>query len=361
MYYIEPRAFKIKHEHKLPINYKTEWKHLFQPDYEYLNIKLGVKEIKNAFVNHYGLVIKNGLLVKGCAPNIGFSNYDDRFYYQHWRKAVEQMLVCRFGKSLPSVKLDDNRKYLLIHSPWFSYYFWITECIPRILMVKNHLKDLTLIYPESWDKFRFVKDTLSLFPELSIQKVETDKHLWVKNLIMPEVKPWTPMFIPEQVLEVRSFLLKSIQQKNFAELSSTNIYMSRRDSKRKNFENETDVSAMLKENGFIDIAFGDISMFEQINIIHKAQNVVSITGAGMSNFTFLSPGASVLDFTNEKYLSHKKYKFHYWKLSNIVEADYYVQFCPHTNHNHIPRFSLQNLIAPIPEMEKNVKQMLAKG
>jgi len=137
--------------------------------------------------------------------------------------------------------------------------------------------------------------------------------------------------------------------------------MSRRDSKRKNFENEDAVSAMLKENGFIDIAFGDISMFEQINIMHKAQNVVSITGAGMSNFTFLSSGANVLDVTNEKYLSHKKYKFHYWKLSNIVEADYYVQFCPHTNHSHIPRFSLQNLIAPIPAMERNIKLMLAKG
>lgn len=358
MYLIPPKGFTQKHEHKLPINYKPEYAHLFKPDYEYLKVKLGVRELKNVFVNHYGLVIKNGLLVKGCAPNIGFGSYDDGFYFQHWRKAVEQMLVSRFGESIPSMRLDDSKRYLLIHSPWFSYYFWITECLPRLLMVKDHLKELTLICPESWRKFRFVQDTLALFQNLETIEIPTDVHLWVKNLIMPEVKPWTPMFIPEQVSQVRNFLFNAIDNSITTFKRQPNVYLSRRDSKRKNFENESEVSSLLSDFGFSNIAFSELSLFEQVATMRFAKNVVSITGAGMSNFSFLSKGANVLDVTNEKYTSNTKYKFHYWKLANIVEANYYVQFCRHTNHQHLPRFSLQNLIADIGEMKSNVKSML---
>jgi len=136
-------------DYKLPLNFQPEWAHLFKPDFKYKTVDLKVKELKNVFVNHYGLVIKNGFLVQGCAPNTGFSNYDNGYYFKHWRRAAEQMLVCRYGNSLTSLRLDDNKRYLVIHSPWFSYYFWITECLPRLLMVKKQLKDLVLIYPEN--------------------------------------------------------------------------------------------------------------------------------------------------------------------------------------------------------------------
>ena len=183
--------------YKLPLNFKNNWAHLFKPDYKYKTVNLRVRELKNVFVSHYGLVIKNGLLAKGCAPNIGFAPfYDKSAYYKHWRKGIEQMLVCKYGKSLPSVTYNDNRKYLIIHSPWFSYYFWITECLPRLLMVKKQLANLTLLYPESWEKFSFVNETLSLFPELQIQKIPCGTHIFVKNLILPEFKPQTLMFIP---------------------------------------------------------------------------------------------------------------------------------------------------------------------
>lgn len=357
-YFIEPRNFSFKHEHRLPVNFKPEYEHLFRPDYKYLDVKLGVRSLENVFVNHYGLVLKNFLLVKGCAPNIGFSSYDDRFYYEHWRKAIEQLLVCKFGKSIPSIKLDPNKKYLLIHSPWFSYYFWITECLPRLLMVKDYLDELTLIYPESWKQFSFINETLLLFPKLKIEVVPADHQMFIKHLVMPEVKPWTPMFIPEQSLEVRKLILDEAFKRNVSVPSIKNLYLSRKDSKRKNFENETEVLNLLKKYGFEAVTFSGLSIFEQALLVHRAKNIVSITGAGMSNFTFLSEGTNVLDVTNEKYIHHKKYKFHYWKLTTIMRSNYFVQFCPHTNHPDVPRFSLQNLIPNLEEMEQIVHEMI---
>ena len=80
--------FKIKY--KKPLNVSGSLLKLFKPDYKYLKVNLKVKRLQNVFVNHYGLVMKNGLLVKGCAPNIGVSFYYLTALFKHWKKGLEQ-------------------------------------------------------------------------------------------------------------------------------------------------------------------------------------------------------------------------------------------------------------------------------
>jgi capsular polysaccharide biosynthesis protein len=356
-YLIEPKGFTRSINYRPPVNMQPEWEHLFRPDLAYKKVRLGVRQLRNVFVNHYGLVIDNGLLVKGCAPNIGFSSYDDGFYFPHWRKAMEQMLVCRFGKSLPSKRLDDGRTYLLIHSPWFSYYFWLTECIPRLMMVREHLRDLVLLYPQSWDEFPFINDTLGLFPELRIERIAKDVHLHVEHLVMPEVKPWTPMFIPEQIQQVRQLIFDAVDLKGVTPPYLGNIHLSRMDAKIKNFENREEVEMLLHQFGFQHVTMTGLSIFQQAAVMRVTEKTVSITGAGMSNFMFLSKDAQVLDVTNAGYLNHRKYKFHFWKLCCIVEASYQVLFCKYASDPSISLYAAQNLIADIPAMRAELETM----
>lgn len=359
-YLIPPTGFTTEIAHRYPVNMRPEWEHLFRPDNEYRKVRLGVRKLRNAFVNHYGLVIKNGLLVPGCAPNIGSGSYDDGFHLPHWRKAMEQLLVSRFGKSVVAKDLDDDRQYLVVHSPWFSYYFWVTECIPRLLSVREHHHDLVLIYPEQWKHLSFVNETLSLFPDLQWEVIPQDVHLRVKNLIMPEVKPWTPMFIPEQVLAVRKLIFDAAERLSVAAPWSGNIHLSRLDARYKNFENREEVTALLDGFGFRHITMTGLSIFQQAMLMRNTTNLVSITGAGMSNFTFLSAGANVLDVTNEGYLHHAKYKFHFKKLTDIVGASYRVLFCRHANDPGVSDYFLQNLVADIPAMRKELVEMCSE-
>jgi capsular polysaccharide biosynthesis protein len=356
-YLIRPKGFSGQIDYRSPRNMRAEWEHLFRADQAYKKVRLGARLLRNVFVNHYGLVISNGLLVPGCAPNIGFSSYDDGFYLPHWKKAMEQLLVSRYGRSIESRRLDDGRTYLVIHSPWFSYYFWVTECIPRLLMVREHLHELVLIYPEQWDRFPFVKDTLGLFPELQIERVKRDVHLRVSNLVMPEVKPWTPMFIPDQVKAVRKLVLDGVKRLGVVPPVSGNIHLSRLDAPRKNFEHPAQVNALLDEFGYHHVTMTGRSIFEQAAIMSSSERLVSITGAGMSNFTFIKAGSSILDVTNQGYLTNDKYKFHFWKLACIAGADYRVLFCPHANDPDVPRFSLQNLIVDKVSMRKELEAM----
>jgi capsular polysaccharide biosynthesis protein len=355
-YLVKPKSFSKEIVFKPPVNMELHWSHLFQPDNKFLNVKLGARILKNVFLNHYGLVIKNGLLVKGCAPNIGHSNYDDKnFYWAHWKKAIEQRLVSKYGSSIPSMRLDDERYYLVIHSPWFSYYFWLTECLPRLLMVLEHHKDLTLIVPEQWKKFSFVGETLKLFPDLEQIEIPLDTHLWVKNLVLPEVKPWTPMFIPENVFQVRDFLFNHLNIKS-DNTSNYNIYISRKTAQRRKFTHEEYVESFLKEYGFNSISMEELSFRDQISLMSNSKNTAAITGAGLVNLLFKKTGGAFVDFTNLEYLSKDQYKFHYLKLCNILGIDYNVCFFEHENSTDVDHYSNQNLIFN----DKEVKKILDK-
>ena len=341
-------------KYKLPINMEPEWAKFFKPDYSFKKVNLTVKKINNVFVNHYGLVLKNGLLVKGCAPNIGFSSYDEGFYFKHWRKVFEQKLVCKYGKSLKAKTLSSENKYLLIHSPWFSYYFWISECIPRLLSVKEDVEDLILIYPESWKNLSFVNNTLSLFPKLRKEIIPKDLHLNVPKLVMPEVKPWTPMFIPKMVLETKYFIEEVVKQLNIEIPIYERIYISRKKAQRRKFLDENEIEAFLKKHGFQSIVMEDYSFFEQVYLMMNAKVTCGITGAGHINAMFMPKGSYFFDFTNQGYKNSKIYKFHYYKLCNIVHVNYLVQFFNFKEKPEIKKFSQQPLIPDYNLLERNI-------
>jgi len=358
-YFIKATSGFTSIDYKLPINYREEWESLFLPDNEHVNIKLGVREIKNAFVNHFGLVVKNGLLVKGCAPNIGFGSYDHTKYYSHWKKAIEQSVVSKFGSSIPYISLDSNQKYLLIHSPWFSYYFWLTECLPRLLSVEEHFEDLVLLYPEDWSNKPFVNESLAMFPQLKRKVIPKDVHLRVKNLVMPEVKPWTPMFIPEHIKRVREFLFSALDSKEHVYNSSGDkVYLSRSNAVRRKFDKEDRIEVILRDKGFKAVQMENLSFFDQVSLMRQTKYMTGLTGAGHINIMFMKPGGGFLDLTNIKYLNREQYKFHFYKLCNIVNIPYGVSFFEHENKEGLDHYSNQNLILNEDLLTKDINKLL---
>ena len=356
-YLIPPRSFSQPIDYRSPVNMRPEWEHLFKPDSAYQKVKLGARLLQNVFVNHYGLVINNGLLVKGCAPNIGHFPYDDEnFYWPHWKKAMEQMLVARFGKSIPNWRLDDNRLYLLIHSPWFSYYFWVTECLPRLLMVKEHHQSLTLIYPESWRKCAFVNETLALFPDLDRVEVPSDVHLWVKNLVMPEVKPWTPMFIPEYVRQVRELILPA---ETSLSVPTKKICISRMGSFR-SFENVQEVLKIINKYEFEVVKMEEFGFFDQVKKMNEAYCVMGISGAGHTNIHWMQKDANFLDITAKMNLDTGKYKVHFYKLAQIIGVNYFFQVAHNVPKDNVPYYN-QNIDFDKTEFEQNISKMCNYG
>jgi len=224
-------------------------------------------------------------------------------------------------------------------------------------MVKKQLKDLILIYPENWKRCTFVNESLNMFPELDKCIIPVDTHLFVKNLIMPEVKPWTPMVIPEQVFEVRELIVNEAKKRIAIRPQYKNVYISRNDAKYKKITNEKDFIELAAKYNYEVHTMSGKSVFKQAALMQSTQNLITITGASMANYVFLNADASALDLTNKMYLKDKKYKFHFKKILDCINAKYYVQFCDPIIDKQLPSVAMYDIKVDLPACESLLIRM----
>ena len=174
---------------ELPSNLNDTDLHYFQSRQGYSVRPQKVKHIKNVFVSHEGICLKNGLIVRKSMFNL-FGITDKTFHFQFWRLTIEQFVVSTFGNSL-SKKYLKNNEYLLIYTKWFGYFFWLTDSLPKLIKTQNLHKDVTVIYPEGWGSINYVNESLCLFNDLKLKIIPKGVHLQIKNLALPETRKWS--------------------------------------------------------------------------------------------------------------------------------------------------------------------------
>ncbi len=329
-----------------------------------------IKQVKNVFVTHDGLVLKNGLLVKGCAFNLK-GNEDKTFYYTFWRDTIEKFAVCKWGKSLKSIHLKGPQKYLLIHSKWFNYSFWINGFLPRLIQAEDEglLKTTKLIVPEGWKDIPYVWESLKAF-EIQIEMIPIDHHIFVDYLIMPETRKWTASFVPSTIKRTNERLVKEallrVSSKN---IETHKVYLTRSSRGVRCIENEDEVIASVQKWGYKVIKFEDLSIWEQIKLMNNTTHFISIHGAGFSNLLFMKEGSTVLELVNKPY-AKAEYTFPFWKLANASSVNYYMQLCEvNSPENSLLSYGKdseisetkylvnQNIIVDLTLLEENIQLM----
>ena len=182
---------KIKIKTTLPVNISSSLITIFKRRQFYKIPILKTKKINNVFLTHYGIILKDFLPIKYTLPNaFGYRKPNAGFFISFYKKGLEINLVCSYGKSLRYIQLDEKKTYLFIYSPWFGYFSWITESIPRILSVIKDHNNLTLIIPESYSKKKFVVESLKMFPQLKHEIIEEGIHMKIPEVVIPELKPF---------------------------------------------------------------------------------------------------------------------------------------------------------------------------
>ena len=317
----------------LPHNIEPQYVHLFKNKQTYTSSPLKTKTKNNVFVSHWGLLIKNYLMPLKSAENL-FGLYDQSFYFQHYKKALEQYLVCKFGKSLPYITFDDSNDYFTIHTPWFGYFSWFTTNLPRLIKVHSNYPKATLLLPEDILQFPYVKKTLQMFPDLEIFEVKKSHHMFVKNFVFAQVRPWTSQFEYDDLQLVRKHCFNFIDSQKQSNLSMPLVYVSRRKAKRRNITNEAEVEEYLQTKGFTSICFEDYSVFEQIAIMRQAKVFISLHGAGLTNTIFMSPNAKVLELSPFPD-NDNQFRFPFWRICDLLQVTYSIQFCKTINKGEV--------------------------
>ncbi len=352
----------------LPLNFKKEsMDKYFAP---LINSKIKqpkIKYLNNVFVNTQGLVLKNGFLVKGCAFNL-IGKEDNTFYFPFWKLTLEQMIVSKCGKSLKSIQLKDQ-SYLLIHSKWFNYSFWINSYLLRLIQAEEEglLDKVKVIYPKEWDAIPYVVESLKCF-NIRKEVIPLDTNLFVQNLILPETREWSNSFSSNEIKKVKQKLLPYALKNKTITNFPKRIYLTRKNSWARAVENEIELLPILDKFEFESVSFDNLSIWDQILLMHNAEYFVSIHGAGFSNMLFMEEKTSVLELVNQSY-ADIEYKFPFWKLANACDLNYFVQFgSPNNENKKLIRGKSQkrsesylvneNIVIDVKLFENNIEKMI---
>lgn len=308
----------------LPLNLSAEHFSLFSGKTDYHTSSAEIRQLHNVFITHEGLCLKNFLLIPRSHFNLTGS-HDSTFYFSFWKLALEQYLVSTYGKSLKKIELKDA-EYLHIYTKWFGYFFWLTDCLPKLLRTQKFHPQVKLIYPENWKSLAFVNDTLQLFPDLKYRFIPKGVHMQVKKLMLPETRQWSNAINPREVELTREFIFTELDKRGVATNLGDKIYISRNKAARRKPVNSGEVEQVMKDCGFTSVCMEDFAFLEQLSIMRYAKAVVGLHGAGLTNTMFMQKGGSVLELS-PAITDPKKFRISFWRLANTVNAKFLIQFC----------------------------------
>ncbi len=285
-----------------------------------------VRHLSNVFVSHSGVVLSNGFLVDGCALNISGTE-DINFRWDFWRHAIEECLVSKWGKSLSRETWDD-RTYLIIHSKWFNYAFWINCYLSRLIRAEKEglLKDAVLILPEGLSKVPYVSASLQAF-DVETRILPAGVHLKVSRLLMPETRQYTATFYPPHLKDVRSRMLRFFSGSNSgSDKGKRRVYLSRSGRGLRCVENEQEVLQALQPFGFESVQFEQLSLKEQVMLMAQSEILIGWNGAGFTNMMFMEEGSHVVELVNTAH-AELEYTFPFWRMANAMDLTYHALFC----------------------------------
>ena len=338
----------------LPFNIEKKWENIFIKRKFYNFPYLETKKYKNVFLTHYGIILKNLLPIRYTLPNAyGYNMPNAGFIWQFYKKGIEIFLVCKFGKSLKTKTLDKNKNYLFIYSPWFGYFSWVTESLPRIISVLDSHDNLTLILPESYSKKKFVMDSLKIFQNLKYEIIEEGVHMNVPKITIPELKPYTYIFDPKNMKDYRSLIWNYVDKINLNIETHEKIYVSRKKAKNRKIINNDAVEKVFLEFGYKVILFEDLSFFNQVFLMQNCKVLAGVHGAGFANISYMRKNSILFEMIKE-YSSYKEERPSYWRLSSALDIKYYIQYCKPKKYGDYDLWVGVDLIVDINKLRNNL-------
>ncbi|MCL6588577.1 MAG: glycosyltransferase family 61 protein [Firmicutes bacterium] len=339
----------------LPENYQTQDRQYFRK--KTIRIPpLKIIEARQVYISENGLVMKDFPVIKPLMKEsvyhypskyLGFVK-DSRSRY---RKAVKEDAIFR---------LEGGQNYLTIATPWspfiiwHNYYHWLLDCVSRLIAVYDRIPNLTLLIWDFYQKWDFLMKSLLPFKDLKLMVIPNGRLAYAERLILPELRPFLYFYDRAMLEKTRDIYLNYFQASGAL---GPRIYITRENSERRKVVNEPEVKELLRKYDF-EILDCDRAPFEkQIAVMSRADTLVSVHGAALTNMLFLPPGSKVLELHRRKMTRFDHHSKSYWYLSCSLGHRYYHQTCEPTGQYKTDFFKA-DFFVDIQELEKNLKRML---
>lgn len=228
-----------------------------------------------------------------------------KHFFSLTKRHIYDFLIANYAKSGKLKILDSEDTHIYAHYPWFNYYHWLIESIPRLVKYQEIHNQLTLLIPEQLYKQIFVRQTLDLFQFKNIEILPSTHHTFIKNLIIPKVNSFCHKYNGNDILITQK--LFSRHYKIEEKVPFRKVYVSRKNALRRKFSNEEEVIKFLEKRGFEIHNFEDSSLEKQVMLLAETEIFISIHGAALSNILFMKPGTTVIEAYRKQrtWLDHK--------------------------------------------------------
>jgi capsular polysaccharide biosynthesis protein len=172
-----------------------------------------------------------------------------------------------------------------------GYFHWIADALPKIWWVKDRLDEFTLILPAFAQKYRYMNESLALWPGLRTLIVGENRRTALRGaLVLPSQAPtgnYRPAFVTGLGSDWRAFLGTGRPHRK--------VYVSRQKAPWRKVRNEDVVWSRLHSQGFERVFLEDLPFAEQVRLLAETEVLVSNHGAGLTNLLFMVPGTRVLE------------------------------------------------------------------
>lgn len=180
-----------------------------------------------------------------------------------------------------------------------NYYHWLCKDLLRLLSGADERADLQVLIPEWLLKYGYVRDTLSICPELRVTVVPRGQSLSVRTLYA--VEPGRMQDVPdgERLLKV-AVRAKDAYGSRPSAFDGDRIFISRRKVGIRTLANENETQSVLEDFGYQHVVMEDLTFPEQVSLMQKVRYLVSVHGAGLTNMMFMPEGSSVLELRRKR-------------------------------------------------------------
>ncbi len=179
-----------------------------------------------------------------------------------------------------------------------AFFHWMVEILPRLLLsavISQELGGtLLLLQPErnyQTETLRALLDSANVvYTEPAILHCEEVAFVDHVFLQLPTHRALSP-----QAAIAFDALLSAFGHVNVEREKGLRIYVSRRDAARRHVLNEQDLDTVFEALGFTVVTLSDMSVAQQAHLFRRAEMVMGLHGAGLTNIGFCFPGTPVIE------------------------------------------------------------------
>lgn len=293
-------------------------------------------------------ILPDSTLFKWIFPlKLSFPYFRKRLIH-HSAKGIVSILM-----NWKRIVLKADLPYIVIHDVWTkNYYHWITQALPRLLLVQQTGQPFLLILPKD-HQTEFHRSSLERLNIVSWHSIEGGTNYYhFQNLWYPTHDIQIGDYNDDLILQLREKLTPINVTSEPTQQRKVFIYRSARERRR--ILNEGDVLQTFVSFGFEIVEFEKLAWAEQVSLTSSTKILAGVHGAGLTNMIFMPPHSTVFELTTRINGEH----YYYFALSNTLSHRYFYQVCK-PDHDSVVQQA--NLYVDIFELKRNITLMLNNG